>query len=110
MSNREDVRRADKVEPFKLVKAAPEDVPMDRYAMMSLCFALGAIMFKVPFYAWLTLLFCMASLANQRTSQIDIRSVVANVLLVFLTFLSTHFNPTSKPLLFPTIANWLQRL
>lgn len=76
-------------------------------ALLSLLFALVAVLFGVRIYSWLTLLFTMASFANQRFSQMESQNALASIMLVCLTFVATHFKAMGQPLITP-FAPWLR--
>lgn len=59
-------------------------------ALMAVMFAFFAMISRVKLYAWLTLLFSLASVANQRYSSLDPKLLFSTLTLIFLTFLSTH--------------------
>lgn len=76
--------------------------------LMALLFAFMAIMMKIKIYSWLVCLLTLASLANQRYSNMDPKTVLANVSLIFLTFVSTHANyPNNQPVFSPAFP-WLK--
>lgn len=77
-------------------------------SLSALVFAFMAIMFKIRIYSWLTCLLSFSSLANQRYSSMDSKSVVATLSLIVLTFISTHVSLKGQPVMAPMLP-WLQR-
>jgi hypothetical protein len=55
-------------------------------------FALGAVLVQVRVYSWLHLLCLLASLANIRISSLEIKLLASQIIMVGLTFMSTHGN------------------
>lgn len=77
-------------------------------ALLALMFALLAVFFKVRIYSWVTCLFSFSSLANQRYSTMDMRTISATLALIALTFISTHTQFQGQPVLAPVFP-WLRK-
>ncbi|CAN8065378.1 unnamed protein product [Agarophyton chilense] len=106
--SRTDPRDESRCTPLNVVPVSVEELPPDYYAILGLCFAFFAVLFKVKMYAWLTCLFSISSLANQRYSCTDSKNLVATISLIVLTFLSTHTTLAGRPVMAPVFP-WLRQ-
>lgn len=70
-------------------------------------FAFAAVLTKVKMHSWLTFLFSVSSLANQRMSSTDLKNTLAFIALIVLTFVSTHLKFAGQPVMAP-IFPWLR--
>jgi len=98
-----DPRRPDRVVDFEMVAS---QVDTDAYALLALLSGLFAVCLKVQLFSWVTLLFVLASFANTKHSQADVKGMTALFTLCILVFVATTSN---KPLLFPFLVKQLRK-
>lgn len=79
MASKGDPRRPENITELPHVKLDPEDLPVDYWAILSLLFGIGGLMMRYKVSAWLALFSCVASLANMKTAQMDVKQVLASV-------------------------------
>jgi len=72
---------------------AAEDLPIDVYSLLSLFFGSLVFVIHVRMYAWLSLLFFMASVANTKPSETDPKQLLASAMLVIMVFFSAYIQP-----------------
>ncbi|PXF47057.1 Protein Asterix [Gracilariopsis chorda] len=106
--SRPDPRDEKRITALKVIPVPVEQLPPDYYALLALMFAFAAVLTKVKMHSWLTFLFCVSSLANQRFSCTDLKNNLAFAALIVLTFVSTHLNIAGQPVMAP-IFPWLRK-
>lgn len=108
VTSRTDPRSEERITPFQIAPIEPDDLPPDFYLLLALGFALMAVLMKVRVYSWLVALLSFSSLANQRFSCIDFKTVSATFSLIMLTFISTHTQVDGQPVMAPMLP-WLRK-
>ena len=95
--------RSENFHEFTPLHRPEAEQSVDTYMLLSLLSGVLAVATHLRFYAWLTLLFFLASLVNIRYSEVDLKQVFASFMLVVLTFVSCYINPTGRPMFLPTM-------
>jgi hypothetical protein len=71
-----------------------EDLP-DALQLLSLLFGTMAIIVKYRFCAWLALINALVCLANMRTAEIDIKSIMSSLGIAVMSIVFAYIGPTA---------------
>ncbi|CAN0011853.1 unnamed protein product [Heterosigma akashiwo] len=90
-----DPRRPNAVHKFYREKLDQEQLPPDYIALLSLVFGIMGLMLKYKLCAWLSVFCCMASMANIKSSEVDIKQVACSLMFALMGLFMNYFGPAA---------------